>query len=81
MTVLTIAFGLALGWAIIWSLACFGIRPFRKAIRWLACKCGHHVPSGKFVPAVGARDVERCLYCNDVVAEIKRTQGSLRRSQ
>jgi len=77
---LVLAFGLALGWFIITTLW-YGSRKFRKGTRWIACKCGFHKPSGTFVPAIGGRDVDRCLYCDHVVFEIQRTKGSLRRSK
>jgi hypothetical protein len=76
---LAVAFGIALGWLIISTLWQFS-RGFRKATRWVTCKFGFHAPSGSFVPAVGGRDVDRCMYCDHVVFEIKRTKGSLRRT-
>lgn len=75
-----IALGLAIGWLIIDMLDKTS-RGFRNGFRKLKCKCGFHAPSGKFLPAVGARDVMRCLYCDDVVYEVKRTKNSLGRTQ
>lgn len=76
---LIVAVGLACGWGlivIIWNAS----RGFRKVTRVVACKCGFHAPSGQFVPAVGGRDVMRCLYCDEVVYEVKRSKESLRRT-
>ena len=67
---LAIAAGLAAAWALIQMLQ-----------NWRRVKCwfGYHAPSGKFVPSVGARNVQRCLYCDKVVAEVKVSQGQVRR--
>lgn len=78
LAIFVIAFGIALGWVII-DLLWRASRRFRKATRWIGCKCGFHAPSGHFEPAVGGRDVQRCLYCDVVVFEVQRTKGSLRR--
>lgn len=75
---LSVAFGLALGWAITHMLwrASYGWRRFWRKV---GCKCGIHAPSGRYVPAVGGRDVMRCDYCDCIVYEVERTKNSLRR--
>lgn len=78
--VLAIAMGLACGWALI-TLLWGASRGFRKATRSLGCKLGYHAPSGRFEPAVGGRSVQRCLYCDCVVYEVKVTKNSLRRTK
>jgi hypothetical protein len=54
-------------------------RTLSRIGRSIKCMCGKHAPSGVFVPAVGGRDIQRCLYCDDVVVEVKRTKESIRR--
>jgi len=75
---LAIAFGLALGWIIV-GVFNKSSRGFRITYRKLKCACGFHAPSGRFVPAIGGRDVMRCDYCDKVVCAVERTKDSLRR--
>ena len=76
----TILMVLAIGWLLI-DLLNKTNRGFRKGFRSMKCKFGIHAPSGRFAPAIGGRDVMRCLYCDEIVYEVKRTKNSLRRSQ
>jgi hypothetical protein len=75
---LALALGLSLAWVIVGTLNA-SHRGFRRLTRWVKCKLGFHAPSGSYVPAVGGRNVERCLYCDDVVGEVKVTKDSIRR--
>jgi hypothetical protein len=77
---LAIAFGIALGWMII-NLIFHSNRTFRNGVRAIKCRCGFHAPSGSFKPAIGGRDVMRCLYCDDIVYEVQRTKNNLRRTR
>jgi hypothetical protein len=74
-----IGLGLGIGWLII-DILDKTSRGFRRGFRKIKCKCGFHAPSGRYEPAVGGRDVMRCLYCDIVVHYVERTKGSLRRS-
>ena len=78
MAALALAFGLALAWVLVGMLHATH-RGFRRGTRWVRCKLGFHAPSGSYVPAVGGRNVERCLYCDDIVAEVKVTKNNIRR--
>ena len=77
---LVIAFGLAAGWLLITFLSSSSTG-FRRWIRKVKCSAGFHAPSGHFLPAIGARDVMRCLYCDQIVYEVKRSKESLRREK
>lgn len=67
---LGVSFGVAVGWILIEWL---------RRTPNLRCKIGLHNPSERFEPAIGGRDVMRCTRCNDIIYEVQRTKGSLRR--
>lgn len=75
---LAVAFGLVLGWLMITTLWTSN-RKLRLLIRKVGCKCGFHAPSGHFEPSIGARDIMRCDYCDQIIYEVKRTKASIRR--
>lgn len=54
-------------------------RKFRIFTIKVKCMFGFHKPSGKFVPAVGGRNVQRCLYCDVVTQEVAVTKNNVRR--
>jgi len=78
MAAVALAFGLAMASVLIGVLNA-SHRGFRRTTRKVKCLLGFHAPSGTYVPAVGGRNVERCLYCDDVVAEVMVTKDNIRR--
>jgi hypothetical protein len=77
---IVIAFGFAAGWVLIQILYRSSYAG-RRIIRKILCALGSHAPSGHFSPAVGGRNIMRCLYCDRVVREISVTKESIRRTK
>ena len=75
---LAVGIGLLAGLAVL-HIMYHASRGFQRAVRKAKCACGFHAPSGQFQPAVGGRDVMRCLYCDQVVYEVQRSKESLKR--
>jgi hypothetical protein len=55
-------------------------RKARTIGRRIKCWFGTHKPTGVFEPAIGGRNVMRCLYCDKVTREIKVTKDNIRRT-
>jgi len=70
--------GLFLAWLFI-TVAHATSRKFRIMVRKGKCRMSFHVSSGKFEPAIGGRNVMRCLYCDHVMQEIAVTKDNVRR--
>lgn len=63
-------------WITLWHASS---RVFRNRLRRIKCWFGTHKPTGVFEPAVGGRNVMRCLYCDKVTREIQVTKDNVRR--
>jgi uncharacterized membrane protein YqiK len=70
--------GIALAWFFIMTMYATS-RKFRIMIRKTKCRMNFHVSSGKFEPAIGGRNVMRCLYCDCVMQEVAVTKDNVRR--
>lgn len=64
----------------------FGMCLFAGSRRWfnfrkrIGCVFGKHSP-GTLQPAVGGRQVQRCLYCDRIISEFTVSIDSVRRSK